>query len=439
MILVLAAALADLCGPVPAAASQDPADAASYVQVGDDAAAGGDARVAAIAYRKALALDPANAHARAALDTLCRADRARSDDGSDLLVAIAHFRAGDLDEARRELRALAARHGPSEGGAHFFLGLVALQEHDGAVAAAELELARRDPAYADLAAPVLRLAHRDGIVAARLLLAGEVDTNPQLLPDTPPAGATTGAPQPDLDALAVASVTVRPAPWLFLRDTLAYRDQVREDALDFLGENAQAGLELAHGPAHVELRYDLDYDLLAGSPYLVASRGTLAYRHELGVIALVASYALRRRDYRQASVDAFTGFVHDGEAGMIVHATPALDLDARVLAVRELTSDATFANWAAGGRLAARARLAPGFRLAASATGWYATYDAAQPDGLVRHDLHGEAAADAELDLGDYTLATCGGAAIGNTSDIEDFRYWKLVFRCGLAVAFGAP
>lgn len=438
MIVVLAAALADLCGPVQAD-TPDPADAASYARVADRAAASGDARVAAIAYREALAHDPSNAHARAALAALCRADRARSDDGSALVAAIAEFRAGELDAARAALRAIAANGGASAAGAHFFLGLIALQVHDGSGAIGELELAREDPAYAALAGPLLRLAHRDGALAARLLVAPEYDTNPELLPDTPPAGATTGPRQGDADLLAVGSVTARPARWLVLGDTLAYRDQLQLDALDFVGETAQAGVLLDRGASHVEVRYDLDYDLLDRQPYLVAHRGTALLRHELGPYALVASYALRRRDYLMDSVAAFTGWVHEAEAGVTLHVTPACDLDARLRVSRELTADAEFSNLAAGGLLAVRARLGEGFRLAASAAGWYATYDAPEPDGEVRHDVHAEGAADLELDLGDYTLATCGVSGIGNTSSIEDFRYWKLVMRCGLALAIGGP
>src|SRR5436305_351565 len=74
VIAILAAAIADLCGPAPApVAPADPEDAARYVQVADDARAAGDVRVAAVAYRAALARDPSSAAARTALAELCRA------------------------------------------------------------------------------------------------------------------------------------------------------------------------------------------------------------------------------------------------------------------------------------------------------------------------------------------------------------------------------
>src|SRR5262247_782474 len=83
--LLAAVALAELCGPVPeAGTTRDPDDSAAYAAVGDEALASGDTHIAAIAYRKAVALDPANEHAVAALASLCKPEPAL-DDGSALL------------------------------------------------------------------------------------------------------------------------------------------------------------------------------------------------------------------------------------------------------------------------------------------------------------------------------------------------------------------
>jgi hypothetical protein len=436
VIAVLAVAVADLCGPVTAAAP-DGHEAAIYVEVADEAAAVGDARVAAIAYRRALELDAGNAHARAALDALCRQDRpGRRDDASELLAAIARFHAGELDDAERALRDIASRD-DAQAGAHLFLGLIALRQHAGRNAVDELELARRDPVYAELAVPLLRLAHRDGALAARVLVAPELDTNPQLLPDTPPVGADTGAPRRDADLIAVASVTARPTRWMVVRDTLSWRQQVRVRELDLLGEHAEAGLELEHHRDHVGARYELDDDLLAGDAYLFANGGTLTARRELAGFALAASYTLRHRAFQRATEMPFTGWVQHGEAGAIVHVTPTFDLEAMAIVRREHTRDPLYAFIAAGGRVGVRARLGADTRLAGAATSWYAHYDGAEPDGQLRRDGNGELAIDVERDLGDYVLATCGATVIGNASTVEDFQYWKLVLRCGLAVAFG--
>jgi len=441
-IAALLGVLADLCGDVPADGARDRDAAAAYASVGDDARASGDVRVAAVAYRKALASDPDQAGARAALDAMCRADRTGAlagDDGAHLNAAIARFRAGELDDAAARLRPIAAGGGASSATAHLFLGLIALQRHDGKAAAIELDRAARDPQYAAIAAPLSRLARRDGLVVVQLMLQPEIDSNAALLPDTPPAGSTAGPPQTDEDLLTVGSLTARPWPWLSLRDTILWRAQRTLSELDFVAQDAQVEATFDRGGDHAALRYDFDSDLLAGDPYLLAHRVTAGYRHELGRATLSASYAIRRRAYQGASEAAFTGWVHAADAGALIRAADHLDVDARVLASREGTADPTYAAWIAGGQVAARWRPSAGLRVNASATGWYARYDGAEPDGEMRRDTHVEAGLDGEYDLGDHVIAMAGVAATRNDSTVEDFRYVKLVARLGVAVLFGVP
>jgi hypothetical protein len=438
VIALLAAAIADLCGPAPApVAPPDPADAARYVQVGDEARAAGDKRVAAVAYRDALARDPGNVAAGDALAELCKTEPP-PDDSDVLLAAIARYRKGELDEARVAFAAIAAHRGASENGAHLFLGLIALADHQGGTAVRELELARRDPAYDAAARAVLPLAHRDGVLAAVLLAEPELDTNPQLLPDTPPIGATTGPRKTDEDLLLAGTITARPTRNVFLRDAVTWRGQRTLSGLDFFDENAQLGAEVG-GADRLSLRGDFDYDLLDGKPYLIAGGLHAQGRREVGGAAFVASYTVRRRNYQQAAEVDFTGWTHAGDVGAIFHVTPGFDLDTRAVFGRELTNDAAFTNVTIGLTATVRARLGVGVRIAAFANGWYARYDGAEPDGELRRDGHGEAGGDVEIDLGDHVLATCGTNVVGNTSTIEDFRYWKLVVRCGLAVAIGGP
>jgi hypothetical protein len=431
--------IADLCNAAPdVAIAPDPVDSAAYAQAGDDARAAGDIRIAAIAYRKAVALDATNAHAKQAFAELCRDDAAPPDDAA-LMAAIAKFRAGDLDAASAALTAIASRGGPSAAGAHFFLGLIALRRHDGPSAATELELARLDREYAEAAAPMLRLAHRDGVVAALIVVEPEIDTNPQLLPDTPPPGATTGPRQTDEDLLIVANATVRPTRWLVLRDILAWRDQRELSSLDFLAETAQAGVELEDRANHGAIRYDLDDDLLAGSAYLIAHRGTATFRRDFGAISVSTSYSLRRRNYKQAAQVDFTGWVHAVDTAVTLHASPQLDVDLRLLGTRELTADREFSDFAGGIQVGVRARPDPRVRLNATATLSYARYDAAEPDGELRRDSHAEATADVEVDLGDHVIALAGASIARNDSTVDDFRFWKLVARAGIAIALGGP
>src|SRR5258706_8520550 len=82
-LLAAAIALTGLCGAAPEPApTPDPADSAAYTAVGDEAVATGDTRTAAIAYRAAIALDPTNARAKAALAALCEAQSASEHDSA---------------------------------------------------------------------------------------------------------------------------------------------------------------------------------------------------------------------------------------------------------------------------------------------------------------------------------------------------------------------
>jgi hypothetical protein len=436
----LVAALADLCVAPPApAVAPDRDDAAAYIAVGDEARDAGDARTAAIAYRKALALDPNNPRALAAWRDACTRVDTSATDRSALADAIARYDTGDIDGARAQLVPLAAGSGVAADGAHFYLALAALADHDRGGALAELALARRDPAYEPAARALARVARRDGTIAALVLVAPEYDTNPALLPDTPPPGATSGSPRPDFDLLVAGRVTVRPRPWLYLRDVFAWRAQAVENALTFLSNTAQLGVELRRARWRLAAAYDFGYDALDGDPYLFAHRGAIEARREAAGSALVASASLRRRDYRQSAQAGFTGWVATVDAGAIIHATPRFDIDARAVFAREETADPTFSDVAIGADVAARARIGARTRIVARALGWYARYDAAEPDGTERRDGHGEASADVEIDLADHLLATCGGAAIGNTSTVPDFVYAKYVARCGLAAVWGGP
>ena len=436
-VLAAVAVLAELCGAPPdPALARDPDDSAAYVAVGDDARVAGDLPTAATAYRKAIALDPANQRATAGLVAVCGDT---NDDGAPLLDAIARFRAGDHAAAGRALSEIVRGQSSSSttAGAHFFLGLIALEQHDTGAAVRELELAYADPEYRALAATLLRLAHRDGALAVALLVEPEIDTNPQLVPDTPPSGAMIGAPTLDEDLLTVATITARPAPWLAVRDALTWRNQHQLSALDFLANDLELATELAGGRHRAVIRYDLDYDLLGGARYLVANRATVAYRRDGGTVEPVASYSLRRRDYLRDAEQSFTGWVHAANAGAILHLGAGIDLDARATLSRELTLDPSFANLAGGLRLALRTRSSASLRLTASAAAGYARYDAVQPDGQLRRDVPLEASADVEIDLADHVIAVAGATVAHNESSIEDFRHDQLIARAGLVIAWG--
>ena len=235
------------------------------------------------------------------------------------------------------------------------------------------------------------------------------------------------------------ALTVRPLGWLFVRDAVTWRRQRSERALDFLGNDAQLGVEADRGVDRSALRYELSTDLLAGASYLVAHRLAADYRRELEPVAVVAAAGVRYRGFRQAAQAGFVGWVVGAEAGVAGRPAGWLELDVRATAARELTADPLFSAVALGGQLAAQLRLGGRARLAVLASAAYARYVGADATGALRRDGHGELAADLEVDLADHALATCGASAVGNASTIEDFRYQKLVARCGVALAWGGP
>lgn len=435
-MLAAAVILADLCGAPPEpAAIRDPEDSADYTDVADAARAAGDLRTAVIAYRKAVALDAANRRAAAALAELCRAT-VEAGETDRLLAAIARYRAGDRAAAAAALAELVRGHGSSEAGAQFFSGLIALERHDTGTAIRAFERARSDPDYAALAAALIRLARRDGAIAAVLLIEPEVDSNPQLVPDTPPSGEMLGTPAADVDLLAVATVTARPAPWLSVRNALTWRDQRELSALDFVADDLEVAAELATGRHHVALRSGADFDLLDGSPYLVATRAAVAYRHDGDVVSPVASYTLRRREFLRDAERPFTGWVHSADAGVAV-SLGSLALDARAVIRRELTADLTFTDLFAGGRLVLSTRPTAPVRFTATASAGYAHYDGAEADGSLRRDVVLEASADLEADLGDHVIAVAGVGATHNQSTLDDFNYSQVIARLGLMIAWG--
>lgn len=437
VLVAAAVAIADLCDArAEAAATPDAAESAAYTEVADAARATGDLRSAVIAYRKAVALDAANRRAADELAALCRTE----DDGdaaARLAAASARYRAGDRGGATAALSELARTRGSAAAGAHFFLGLMALDRHDTGAAIRELGLAKRDPAYQELASALLRIAHRDGTLSAALLLEAEVDTNPELLPDTPPAGQAAGAPSTDEDLLTVATVAVRPAPWLAVRNALTWRNQRVRSGLDFIADDLEVTAELVRAQHRISLRAGGDLDLLAGDAYLLAGRGAIAYRQDGDTVSPVATYALRRRDYLRADERPFTGWVHSADLGAVVALGAGVELDARAALRRELTADLTFAHLYTGLRLAVRTRLAAPIRFTASAAAGYARYAGAEPDGSLRRDTALEATADLEIDLSDHVIAVAGASAASNRSTLADFVYDQVIARLGLVIAWG--
>lgn len=427
--ILLASVLGDLCTPPPAG-PVDPDDSRAYTQVGDEARQAGDVRVAAKAYRRALASDPSNQAAKAALDELCRTDGTTP----ALAAAIAAYQRGELAAARAQLRAIVTANGPDADAAKLYLELVALRTSDG-VAEPDLEGAARDPRYAAIASELHRLTRRGSGVVVGLLVAGEVDTNARLLPDAPADG--TAPPSVDQDLAIAVGLVARPRPWMTLRDQIAFRALREASDLNFAAETGSVAVETRRGGTRLGAGYDLDLDLLAGDFYLAAHRLSATARVGTGPVALDGTYAVRRRDFGRSSDDGFDGWTHLLELGAIAHPGPRVELAAYAIAWRDALEDDTFSDVVGGGRIAVSLQLSPRVRVLAAAAAWYARFDGAEPDGSLRRDRHAEATVDVEVDLGNHVTAIGGATGMVNGSTLDDFDYTRAVMRVGLAVALG--
>jgi Flp pilus assembly protein TadD len=121
LLVTLIIAAVDPCGPVQPAKVRDPSAAATYRKVGDAERSAGSPETATMAYRAALARDPADAVSRRALQDLCR------EVGGAFQRGLTRMEAGDLHGAVAEFRD-ARSQGPDpsaalvEGVCHYELG-----------------------------------------------------------------------------------------------------------------------------------------------------------------------------------------------------------------------------------------------------------------------------------------------------------------------------
>jgi hypothetical protein len=434
--LPVLAAVAELCAaPASAPVAGTPAEAAAYVAVAESERAAGQLATAVVALRRALAIEPQNPRARAALAELCAGDRGGP--ASPLQRGIDAYLDGDDDRARRELGLALAGGDPDVAGARFFLGMLALRAHDHGAALDELERAAADPRYAGPAAEMRRLAARDGLIALLAAFEVEADTNVELLPETPPSMSTLGPPVADVSSLVLAAVAAHPLPWLTLDDAFSWRAQARLTQFDLVENRAGARVEWRRGRHDFQLGAGLDYDAVGGETYLIAGGGRLGYGGALTrSLALDASYALRWRDF--ATQDSFSGWQQQARIGVAWH-SPRVEVSAALLGVRDGAADPIYADLGGGLEVGARWRPLFGVRLAARVTFLGLRFDAAEPDGPLREDARLSGGLDAEVDLGDHFLALAGVELTSNSSTVEDFRYTQAVAHVGLAASFGLP
>ena len=325
-LLLLAATgqVEDPCQAIPPESAGTTAgtdQAERYAAVGDKERELGDRRTAAIAYRRALELDPRHAQARAGLSAVYRTiPPIGNDSGADadgdrsvakttstalcwlirLATGTAHATASPSPSATPDLAAAAS----------FFLGMMAYREGDGRTAMQAFDRAAEDPEYQSFARPSRRLAARNRRLALMLLVQSEYDSNVKLLPTTPPPMSSLGRPVADLALLGVTAVAIRLLPALALHNTLLARRQVELREHDLVIENPSLALQSYRGRHQGGVRLEVDWQWLNGLLYQQAQQGAVEYRYlSTGSYGLRTGYVLRRRTFDQGRAD-FDGYVH---------------------------------------------------------------------------------------------------------------------------------
>lgn len=464
--LLLAAALlaTEPCAPPPApAGAPDPAAGEAYRKVGDDERAAGAVETATIAYREALARDPGDAAARAALEALCQARdvetpfqrgmarldagdlrgavdafreaRARGPDASASLVeGVALYELGDDAEARA--RFAEAREDPAHReAADLYLGLVALREGEGAEAARRLDGAAASPEYAFIAAGLRPLAGRTGRLVLALAADTSWDSNAQLAPTGTPVGTSSDGAG-GLSASALLRPLGESGP--YLRAAGALHQQLRFGDLDQAGLSGALGWQLGRGARALLAEYAYEDRTLGGAQFLGAHRLLAAGFVPAGPLTLAASYLVRFESYQGAIYQPFSGTLQRAEVSL---AAP-LGRAARALVAYRLARGAaevaelSFVEH--GPRVELRLEAAPRLRVELQAgVDWrpYDAFDAAL--GVTRSDTSLDGAAGVEWDLADRVVLRASLEARRSWSSAPGLNYVRVVPALGIVFVTG--
>ena len=445
------------CAP-PAALAPDPAAAEAYRAVAETELARGDVDTAAVAYREAAARDPGDAGSREALARLC-ADGDRPDPFAE---GIARLEAGDPAGALRSLRAAQRGGAPPpavallEGICHYdlgedeaaepllraaeaapahrdtarlYLGLLRLRAGDARDAAALFDAAGTGPSLALVAGDLGRLARREGPLVLSLLAESAWDSNVTLAP----ADETPG-PEGDASAGLTASALWRPrgTSGPYARAAAGLAQQLSLGAYDVSALDGAVGWQERFRTLTVAAEYDLGARTLGGARYLTAQRLLASAVWTRGGAALSASYAARFEDYASA-YQAYSGVVHRGELRLSLPLGDAARVSVAYGGARDLADARSLSYTEHGPRAELRVALGGRLRLGLEAGAAFRSYDAFDAAlGDTRRDTLLDAAALAELDLGDHLTARVALQGRVATSSVPALEYDKLVPSVGL-------
>ncbi len=468
IIAVALAAGSDPCAPVAPEGALDPAAAAEYRAVGDAERDAGSRETAAAAYRAALARDPSNAAARAALAALCEEERRdgafrrglrlmTQGDRSGAIAAFEQTQAGapDLSSALLEgiclyeegedgrARALlekAEQDPEHREAARFFLGLVAMREGRNDRAVELLQASAVDRRLAPLATDLSRLARREGRLVLSILLETGYDSNVDLTPDA--TRGVLGAGDGSAGATALARYEPFGDTGPFLRAAAHWRDELTYDAFDIRGLTGAAGWQGGRGGKFWLAEYAYDYRDLGGKPFLSASRLLGSTRAAVGPSATAGVTYFARWERFIPSVDAdYSGLRHFAEADF---SWPLADGRSTATVAwhggLDSTRDRSLSWRETGPRVSLRLALSRDVRLGVdSAFTWrdYRDYGGYDPLHAERSDRYLDLAGILERELGDRWTLRLSLAARKAFSNDAFFEYTKIVPMLGIVYTAG--
>ena len=459
---LLAQSVPDPCAPVPALAA-DRRSAAAYQAIGDEERAAGRRDAAVAAYRAALARDPLNPGARAALSGLCvaqardraltrglelfragrcdeaveplEAARRQGDRAAALLEGICRYRAGDDEQAAEAFREAAQDPG-NRSSAELFLGLVALRRGRPAEAVPLLDAAAADPLLAPVARNLSWDLQRQGRVVVSLLAEGGYDSNTNLAPgaDFAPSGAG--------DGFWGGAAVISAAPWgesgAYARAAATWRNQFTMSDLDLLGAGAAAGFQLGRARRHVLVEAGYDARRLGGKPYLSAPRFLGEGRLDLGDRWSTGAWYAARWETFDAGQEDYSGLRQSGQADVTGELWGTVLLTAAWQGALDGARMDALAFREHGPLLAAAIPLGERTRLTAGAAWTWREYDAVDPDLEVqRADRYADLAGGLELDVAPRWTVHLLVAARQAYSNVPEFRYARVVSTLGVSWTMG--
>jgi tetratricopeptide (TPR) repeat protein len=457
-----------------AGAAADPAAAAMYRAVGDDERAAGDDAGARAAYAAAIARDPNDERARAALADLCRAGSPAPDpaaldhfqDGLDRMNrgdrsgAIAAFEAARADgpdpaaallegicyyeqgrdqearalfqQAREDRRAASDAASKIAGTASLFLGLIALHDEDSARASELFQAAQiTDAGLSASLAGLSRLARRDGRLVVSALAEVGYDSNVSLVPD----GTATATGAGDGYTLGTVGLFARPlgASGPYARLLGQYRKQLQITAYDLGDVGGAAGYRLGRPSQSVAAEYGYDYLTLGQAAYLSAQRLAAEGRLTRGAMALRASYAAAWESFLTGAAAPYSGVLQniDAEADWQLSAPWTIGLGYHV--APDSARDPALSFLEQGPLALLRYGGADKTRGILGGSLLVRHYDAPDPDlGVTRSDVYLDLGLTGERDLSDRWTGRLTLSARRALSNVPAFQYTKVM----AAIAF---